>query len=143
MNTTFSLLLPIKNLLFSSHLLAVKKSTPLFSSQTLSCRTTTCYIRIQIPMHHYHYILLLLLPCCIIKMIRGTNVMLRTASRRLYATTTQQSSSVSLANLETRWATMSPAERSAVTKHLEEIQMGDWKALSEEQKKATCKNIYL
>lgn len=79
-------------------------------------------------------------------MIRGTNVLLRTASRRLYTTTTtttQQSSSVSLANLETRWATMSPAERSAVTKHLEEIQMGDWKALSEEQKKATCKNIYL
>ena len=67
--------------------------------------------------------------------------LMRTAARRLYTTTTRSSSSVSLANLETRWATMSPGERSAVTKHLEEIQMGDWKALSEEQKKATCKYL--
>lgn len=73
-------------------------------------------------------------------MVRGTNILMRAAGRRLY--TTRPSSSVSLANLETRWATMSPAERSAVTKHLEEIQMGDWKALSAEQKKATCKDIY-
>ncbi|KAJ8658177.1 hypothetical protein O0I10_006184 [Lichtheimia ornata] len=72
-------------------------------------------------------------------MVRGTNILMRAAGRRLYTTRppSSSSSSVSLANLETRWTTMSPAERSAVTKHLEEIQMGDWKALSAEQKKAT------
>lgn len=77
-------------------------------------------------------------------MVRGTNILMRAAGRRLYTTRppSSSSSSVSLANLETRWTTMSPAERSAVTKHLEEIQMGDWKALSAEQKKATCKDIY-
>ncbi|KAI9246747.1 cytochrome c oxidase subunit IV-domain-containing protein [Phascolomyces articulosus] len=43
---------------------------------------------------------------------------------------------VSLQNIETRWKTLAPAERTAITKQLEEAQLGDWKALSVEEKKA-------
>ena len=51
----------------------------------------------------------------------------------------QQKETISLQNIETRWKTMAPAERSALTKQLEEAQLGDWKALSVDQKKAACK----
>ncbi|KAI7855543.1 cytochrome c oxidase subunit IV [Circinella umbellata] len=48
----------------------------------------------------------------------------------------QQKETISLQNIETRWKTMAPAERSALTKQLEEAQLGDWKALSVEEKRA-------
>ncbi|KAI8146383.1 cytochrome c oxidase subunit IV [Fennellomyces sp. T-0311] len=48
----------------------------------------------------------------------------------------QQKQTVSLQNLETRWKTLAPAERSAITKQLEEAQLKDWKTLSLEEKKA-------
>ncbi|KAG0170985.1 Cytochrome c oxidase subunit 5A [Apophysomyces sp. BC1034] len=46
------------------------------------------------------------------------------------------STKVSVQNLETRWKTLSTAEQNTVAKHLEELQKGDWKALTAEEKKA-------
>ncbi|KAF7726545.1 Cytochrome c oxidase subunit 5A [Apophysomyces ossiformis] len=46
------------------------------------------------------------------------------------------STKVSLQNLETRWKTLSTAEQNTIAKHLEELQKGDWKALTAEEKKA-------
>ncbi|KAI9495048.1 cytochrome c oxidase subunit IV [Zychaea mexicana] len=55
------------------------------------------------------------------------------SSSRYYS---QQKQTVSLQNLETRWKTLAPAEKSIITKHLEELQTKDWKTLSLKEKKA-------
>ncbi|KAI9313620.1 cytochrome c oxidase subunit V [Dichotomocladium elegans] len=59
----------------------------------------------------------------------------RVLGSRLYSAPSK-TTEVSLANIESRWASMSPSERSAITKHVEEAQLGDWKALTADQRKA-------
>lgn len=51
----------------------------------------------------------------------------------------RRASSLTLENLETRWRTMSQSEQNSIAKELEEAQKGDWKALSQDNKKAACK----
>ncbi|KAI9320115.1 cytochrome c oxidase subunit IV [Dichotomocladium elegans] len=46
------------------------------------------------------------------------------------------STNVSVQNLEARWKTLSSAEQNTIAKQLEEVQKGDWKVLSTEEKKA-------
>ncbi|KAL1933218.1 hypothetical protein VTP01DRAFT_7308 [Rhizomucor pusillus] len=48
----------------------------------------------------------------------------------------RRASSLTLENLETRWRTMSQSEQNSIAKELEEAQKGDWKALSQDNKKA-------
>ncbi|KAF9950447.1 Cytochrome c oxidase subunit 5A [Mortierella alpina] len=66
---------------------------------------------------------------------------LRATQRRCASTvsTTSTSTTVSeipLANLELRWKTMSTQDKASVTKHLEQLQAGDWTKMTLEQKKA-------
>ncbi|OZJ06327.1 hypothetical protein BZG36_00704 [Bifiguratus adelaidae] len=58
------------------------------------------------------------------------------AARQVIARRNASSSSLSVANIETKWKSMSPTEQNAVTKQLEEAQKADWSALSLEDKKA-------
>jgi cytochrome c oxidase subunit 4 len=46
------------------------------------------------------------------------------------------SSAIPLSNVEAQWATLSPAEQTAVHQQLEELQRKDWKSLSLAEKKA-------
>ena len=49
---------------------------------------------------------------------------------------TAATSAIPLSNVEAQWATLSPAEQTAVHQQLEEIQRKDWKTLSLAEKKA-------
>lgn len=49
---------------------------------------------------------------------------------------TAATSAIPLSNVEAQWATLSPAEQTAVHQQLEEIQRKDWKTLSQAEKKA-------
>lgn len=43
---------------------------------------------------------------------------------------------IPLVNLSLRWKTLTSQQKETVTKQLEQVQMGDWKAMTLEQKKA-------
>ncbi|KAG0204103.1 Cytochrome c oxidase subunit 5A [Mortierella sp. GBA30] len=60
----------------------------------------------------------------------------RVAQRRCASTTSKAASEFPLANLALRWKTMSTQEKASLTKHLEELQAGDWTKMTLEQKKA-------
>jgi len=49
---------------------------------------------------------------------------------------TAAASAIPLSNVEAQWATLSPAEQTAVHQQLEELQRKDWKTLSLAEKKA-------
>jgi cytochrome c oxidase subunit 4 len=49
---------------------------------------------------------------------------------------TAATSAIPLSNVEAQWATLSPAEQTAVHQQLEELQRKDWKTLSLAEKKA-------
>lgn len=49
---------------------------------------------------------------------------------------TAATSAIPLSNVEAQWATLSPAEQTAVHQQLEELQRKDWKTLSLSEKKA-------
>ncbi|KAG0050283.1 Cytochrome c oxidase subunit 5A [Gryganskiella cystojenkinii] len=55
------------------------------------------------------------------------------ATQRRFASTTSE---IPLTNLEMRWKTLSSQEQSTLTKHLEQVQAGDWSKMTLEQKKA-------
>ncbi|GAA6009404.1 hypothetical protein JCM10207_003768 [Rhodosporidiobolus poonsookiae] len=60
----------------------------------------------------------------------------RHAAPRLARPASSAVSPVSLANIEASWKGLTPQEQEQTFKHLEEIQKGDWKALSLDEKKA-------
>lgn len=74
--------------------------------------------------------------------------MLRAASRQLAGVqrvaARRNASTLAVENLEARWKTLSTQEQNSIAKQLEEAQKGDWKVLSQEDKKAACKypNLY-
>ncbi|KAG0248811.1 Cytochrome c oxidase subunit 5A [Mortierella polycephala] len=61
---------------------------------------------------------------------------IRATQRRCASTTTVTTSEIPLANLELRWKTLSAQEQGSLTKHLEQVQAGDWTKMTLEQKKA-------
>ncbi|ORY89552.1 cytochrome c oxidase subunit IV [Syncephalastrum racemosum] len=66
--------------------------------------------------------------------------MLRAASRQLAGVqrvaARRNASTLAVENLEARWKTLSTQEQNSIAKQLEEAQKGDWKVLSQEDKKA-------
>ncbi|KAG0277651.1 Cytochrome c oxidase subunit 5A [Linnemannia exigua] len=60
----------------------------------------------------------------------------RITQRRCASTTTSATPAVQLQNIESRWASLSAQEQTAVAKHLEQIQAGEWTKMTTEQKKA-------
>ncbi|KAG0345439.1 Cytochrome c oxidase subunit 5A [Podila humilis] len=53
-----------------------------------------------------------------------------------FTPTPAAASEIPLTNLSLRWKTLTHQEKEAVTKSLEQVQTGDWKAMTLEQKKA-------
>ncbi|KAI8973403.1 cytochrome c oxidase subunit IV [Mycotypha africana] len=61
---------------------------------------------------------------------------LRNVTRALSRRNASTTNNIAIQNLETRWKTLSTAEQNTIAKQLEEVQKGDWKNLSFEEKKA-------
>ncbi|KAG0360621.1 Cytochrome c oxidase subunit 5A [Podila minutissima] len=72
--------------------------------------------------------------------IRITQRRCASTSSRVTPSTTPSSvaaaEDIPLANLSLRWKTLTSQQKETVTKQLEQVQMGDWKAMTLEQKKA-------
>ncbi|ORZ21278.1 cytochrome c oxidase subunit IV [Absidia repens] len=66
-------------------------------------------------------------------MFRAT---LRTQQQATRALGRRNASTVAVQNLEGRWKTLSTAEQNTIAKQLEEVQKGDWKVISTDEKKA-------
>ncbi|KAG0340000.1 Cytochrome c oxidase subunit 5A [Podila horticola] len=72
--------------------------------------------------------------------IRITQRRCASTSSRVTPSTTPSSvaaaEDIPLVNLSLRWKTLTSQQKETVTKQLEQVQMGDWKAMTLEQKKA-------
>lgn len=75
-----------------------------------------------------------------ITMLRSTRLVNMSLKRTIGL---RHNSNVAIRDIPKKWTSLSSAEQNTIAKQLEELQKGDWKQLSKEEKAACCKFLLI